>query len=154
MYAKLIGVKIGNKTLITTKGWPSEPYLITISNNCQITSNVSFHTHGGGNPIRRQYPDFDYFGKIVVEDWAYIGSGLIILPGVTVGTESIIAAGSIVTRLVPPGEVWGGNPAKYICDVHGYIDCNLKNNLKCKKMSRSEKKRFLLSLDDSKFIKK
>ena len=49
-----------------------------------------------------------------IEDGAFIGTNAIILKGVTVGAESVIAAGAIVTKSVPPGEIWGGNPARFI----------------------------------------
>lgn len=47
-YARHLGVKIGSNCLIDTRLWPSEPYLITIGNNVQITARVSIYTHGGG----------------------------------------------------------------------------------------------------------
>ena len=43
---------------------------------------------------------------------ASIGAGAIVLPGVTIGAGAMIGAGSVVTRDVPPGETWAGNPAK------------------------------------------
>lgn len=43
-YAKHIGVKIGKNCFIATRNWSSEPYLITVGNNCQITENVYIHT--------------------------------------------------------------------------------------------------------------
>lgn len=68
----------------------------------QITRNVSIHTHGGGNSIRKDHPNFDAFGKVVIEDWAYIGAYSQIMPGVTIGEGALVAAGSIVTKSVPP----------------------------------------------------
>ena len=44
----------------------------------------------------------------------WIGSGAIVLPGVTIGDNSVIAAGSVVTKDVPENSVYGGNPAKLI----------------------------------------
>lgn len=55
-YARHLGVKIGKNCLISTRNWSSEPYLIEIGDNVQVTSNVYFHTHGGGNVARRQIP--------------------------------------------------------------------------------------------------
>ena len=153
-YARHLGVKIGDNCLIATRDWPSEPYLITIGNNCQITSGVRFHTHGGANVIRREYPDFDTFGKIVIEDWAYVGAGAQIMPGVTVGEGALVAAGSIVTKSVPPRVVVGGNPAKVLCSVEEYVERNLRYNLGTKGQSYSAKKELLLSLSDDKFIRK
>lgn len=153
-YARHIGVTIGRNCFISTREWSSEPYLITIGNNVQVTRNVSIHTHGGGNAVRKHYPDFDVFGKVVIDDWAYIGAHSQIMPGVTIGEGAIVAAGSIVTKSVAPRTVVGGNPAKYICTVEEYLQRNLKYNLHCKAMTKEEKKRFLLSLPDDKFIKK
>lgn len=153
-YARYLGVKIGKNCLIATRYWGSEPYLITIGNNVQVTENVKFYTHGGGNVAREKYPDFDCFGKIVVDDRAYIGSSSLIMAGVKIGEGALVAAGSVVTKSVAPRTVVGGNPARYICTVDEYVERNLKYNLNTKSLSKEEKKKVLLSLDDSKFIKK
>lgn len=154
-HARLIGVNLGNNCLLyRSMEWPSEPYLITIGNHVQITKGVAIHTHGGGNVIRRQIADFDSFGKVVIKDWAYIGAHAQIMPGVTIGEGSIVAAGSVVTKSVPDGMVVGGNPAKILCSVDDYLQRNLKYNLKTKGRSIKDKKRYLLSLNDDVFIKK
>ena len=152
--ARHLGVTIGKGCLIATRNWSSEPYLITIGNYAQITEDVWFHTHGGGNVIRRQVPDFDCFGKIEVQDWVYIGSGSHILPGVTIGEGSLIAAGSIVTKSVPPYTVVGGNPAKVLCSVDEFKERNLRFNVKTFGLTSEQKKQKLLSLSDDLFIKK
>lgn len=51
---------------------------------------------------------------IEIKRGAFIGASSIILKGVTIGEESVIAAGSVVTKSVPDFEVWGGNPANFI----------------------------------------
>ena len=153
-YARHIGVKIGENCLIDTRNWSSEPYLITIGKNVQVTRGVSIHTHGGGNAVRQFYPDFDVFGKVIIEDWVYIGSFSQIMPGVTIGKGSIVAAGSIVTKSVPPGVVVGGNPAKFICTIDQYIDKNKGFNLNSKGLSSNEKKSLLMSLSEDRFIRK
>lgn len=153
-YAKYRGISFGENCFIATTNWPSEPYLIKIGNNATITAGVYFHTHGGVSVTWDKIPDFDVFGKIEIKDNAYIGTNAQIMPGVTIGKNSLIAAGSIVTHSVPDNEVWGGNPAKFICKVDDYINKNLKYNTHTKGKSFEEKKRILLSLPDSKFIKK
>lgn len=153
-YARHIGVNIGKNCLIDTRNWGSEPYLITIGNNCQITHCVSIYTHGGGQAIRSICPDFDMFGKVVIEDWAYIGANSQIMPGVTIGEGALVAAGSVVTKSVPPHTVVGGNPARYICTVEEYYERNKKYNLKTKVFSPQDKKKHLLSLPDDCFVKK
>jgi maltose O-acetyltransferase len=54
---------------------------------------------------------------VTVEDEAWIGAGAIVLPGVTVGRGSIVGAGSVVTRDVPPGVVAAGNPCRVLRPV-------------------------------------
>ena len=153
-YARHLGVKIGKHCFISTREWSSEPYLITIGDNVQLTRCVSVHTHGGGNCLRKEHPDFDIFGKVVIEDWAYIGAYSQIMPGVTIGKGALVAAGSIVTKSVAPHTVVAGNPARYICTTEEFYEKNKQFNVGTKKMSYEEKKKLLLSLPDEMFIRK
>jgi len=58
------------------------------------------------------------FAPIVVEDGVWICSGCIITKGVTIGRGSVIAANSVVTKDVPPSQMYGGVPAKKVEDLH------------------------------------
>ena len=51
---------------------------------------------------------------VIIENDVFIGAHCIILKGVTIGEGSIIGAGSVVTKSVPAGEIWAGNPAHFI----------------------------------------
>ena len=66
----------------------------------------------------------------------------------------MVAAGSIVTKSVPPHTVVGGNPARVICTVEEYKKKNLKYNTKTYGMSAEEKKKVLFSLPEDMFIRK
>lgn len=153
-YARHIGVSIGHNCFIATRNWPTEPYLVSIGNNVQITNGVSIHTHGGGNSVRKNHPDFDVFGKVVIEDWAYIGAFSQIMPGVTIGEGALVAAGSVVTKSVAPHSVVGGNPARFICTIQEYYEKNKTYNVRTKGLGSREKKRLLLSLPEEMFVKK
>lgn len=152
--ARKAGCQIGENNFIASHFWSSEAFLIKIGNNCQITDDVKFFTHGGGNVARVKYPKFDCFGKVVIGDYVYIGTGAFVMPGVTVGNNVLIAAGSVVTKSIPDNCVVAGNPAKFICTLDEYIERNLPFNLDSKGLSLSMKKRLLLSVDQSKFIRK
>jgi len=54
---------------------------------------------------------------VVLEDYVFIGARSIICKGVTIGEKSIVAAGSVVVKDIPKGEIWGGNPAKFIAKI-------------------------------------
>ena len=52
--------------------------------------------------------------KTTIEDNVSIGSGSVILCGITLGRDSVIGAGAVVTKSVPAGEIWVGNPARFL----------------------------------------
>ncbi|WP_158095461.1 CatB-related O-acetyltransferase [Massilimicrobiota sp. An134] len=64
--------------------------------------------------INKNIDEFVNIPKVIIQDDVWIGSNAIILPGITVGKGSVIAAGAVVTKNVPPYTVWGGIPAKQI----------------------------------------
>jgi serine acetyltransferase len=154
-YARYIGVKIGHGCLISTRHFPSEAYLITIGNNVRIAHGVKFFTHGGLYPFRkRMESNLDIFGKIVIGDNVYIGDSAFILPGVTVGSWSLVAAGSIVTKSVPSGVLVAGNPARIVGKLDGFLSKAKESSMGTKGMSYDEKKHFLLSAGEEKFVVK
>jgi len=55
--------------------------------------------------------------RTVIGDGASIGSGCVILCGITIGAGAMIGAGAVVTKSVPPGEIWVGNPARFLKKV-------------------------------------
>ena len=53
-------------------------------------------------------------GPVEIGQQVFIGAGVIICKSVTIGEGAIIGAGSIVTKDIPAGEIWAGNPARFI----------------------------------------
>ena len=51
---------------------------------------------------------------VKIEDNAFVGARSMILKGITIGKNSIIGAGSVVTKSVPENEIWAGNPARFV----------------------------------------
>lgn len=87
---------------------------VSIGSNVFIAPNVGLYTSGHPLDAERRNRGLEFALPITIADNVWIGAGAQILPGVTVGEGSVIAAGAIVTRDVPPGVVAGGNPAKVL----------------------------------------
>ena len=83
---------------------------ITLEDDVMVGSNVTFT-----NDMypRSQNKDWKLLRTKVCKG-ASIGAGSVILPGLTIGEGAMIGAGSVVTKDVPPGELWMGNPAKFV----------------------------------------
>lgn len=152
--ARYAGVQLGRNNYIRSRFWSTESYLIKIGNCCAITRGVRFFTHGGGRVARDRYPKFDVFGRVTIGNYVYIGTNALIMPGVTIGDNVLVAAGSVVTKSIPGNVVVGGNPARYICSTDEYISHNMQYNTNSKGLSATEKKKLLLSLDEDKFVQK
>lgn len=92
--------------------------MIIIGNHVKIGANsilMDTDAHNKDYLIRRgQYTDWGVSQPITVEDDVFIGMNCIILKGVTIGARSIVAAGSVVTKSIPPDCIVAGNPAKVI----------------------------------------
>jgi len=155
-HARHVGVRVGKNCAIATRSFGSEPYLIEIGDNVQITDGVRFYCHGGARTLRIKFnePKFDFFGKVIVKDNAYIGNCALIMPGVTIGKDCIVGAGAVVTKSVPDGKVVAGNPAKIIGSVDDLYSRMLKFNVNSKGMDPQKKREYLLSLPSDKFITK
>jgi len=83
---------------------------ITIEDDVFIGPNVTFTNDK--TPKSKQYPK--EFLKTLIKQGASIGANATILPGISIGRNAMIGAGSVVTKSVPENELWVGNPAKKI----------------------------------------
>lgn len=87
---------------------------VTLEDNVFVGPNVTFT-----NDLfpRSKNPDWK-LSKTVVKKGASIGANATILCGITIGENAMIGAGSVVTKDVPAGEVWVGNPAKFFKQIN------------------------------------
>ena len=79
---------------------------VTLEDNVFLGPRVTF--------TNDKYPPSGKWAKTLVKRCAYIGAGAIILPGLIIGENAKIGAGSVVTKDVPDEETWIGNPAKVL----------------------------------------
>ena len=120
-YFRKQGVQIGEHCRIFIEDFGTEPYLVKIGNDCTITADVKFITHDGSMGLfRNDIPDLNVFGKIDIKDNCFIGVGSTILYGVTIGPNSVVGAGSVVTSDVPANVVAVGVPARIISNIDKY----------------------------------
>ena len=117
---------IGDKVIINMNCTFVDNNRIDIGNNVLIASNVQIYTAthsvrldermvqnwSEGQEICRTYAL-----PVKIEDGVWIGGGAIILPGVTIGRNSVIGAGSVVTRSIPENCVAVGNPCRVIKQI-------------------------------------
>lgn len=87
---------------------------VTIGDNCQMAPNVAIYT--AGHPV---HPDirntaYEYGIEVTIGDNVWIGGNTVICPGVHIGSNTVIGAGSVVTKDIPEWVIAAGNPCKVI----------------------------------------
>ena len=90
---------------------------VYIGGDCRIY-DTDFHSVVFRDRIKGNEDDGVVSKPIVIKRGAFIGASTIILKGVTVGAYSVVAAGTIVTKNIPDGELWGGAPAHFIKKIN------------------------------------
>jgi acetyltransferase-like isoleucine patch superfamily enzyme len=117
-YFSLLGVDIAKDSKVSFKARLdfTNPKALHIRSGVQITLDSIILTHDFSRGVRKD--------TYILEN-CFIGAGAIVLPGVTIGPQSIVAAGAVVTKDVPPNTIVAGNPAKVI-----------KENIKVGRMGR------------------
>lgn len=119
-------IHLGNQVIINMNCTFVDNNRIDIGNRVLIASDVKMYTatHSTNPAIRNHsanpnpaYWCQTYAKPICIEDEVWIGGGAVILPGITIGKGSVIGAGAVVTKDVPPYSVAVGNPARVIKKV-------------------------------------
>ncbi|PLT32845.1 sugar O-acetyltransferase [Bacillus sp. V5-8f] len=89
---------------------------VRIGDNCMIGPNVGLYTAGHSIEPKDRHKS-GYAIPIKIGNDVWIGGSCVILPGITIGDNSIIAAGSVVTKDVPTNSIVAGNPAKILKNI-------------------------------------
>jgi len=101
----------------------TDPAFVRLGDNVRLSGCTLFGHDGSVNMINRAYGlRIDRVGKIDIRDNVFIGHGAIVLPGVTIGPNAIVAAGAVVTGDVAPHSVYAGVPARRICDIRAMVE--------------------------------
>ena len=116
-YLRKQGMVIGKGARIFSDISTSESYLIHIGDHTTISNNVQFITHDAS--IQKAIPQAsDLFGRIEIGNNCFIGARSIIMYGVTLPDNTIVAAGSVVTKDIPGNVVAVGNPCRVLREIN------------------------------------
>ena len=153
-YAKKIGVRMGENCQILANPkycFGSEPWLIKLGNHVDITAGVQFLNHEGAMWCLRgldvDYEKYDCFLPITIGDNVLIGVNSLIMPGVHIGNNVIVAAHSVVTKDIPDNTVVAGVPAKPIAPFDKTMEkLKTKELVPTKQMSQEQKHQYLMKI--------
>lgn len=114
-------IKIGENTRI--HGTSIHSYKkIEIGKNCLIAANCQIIDSNGhdisGENVDNRINTFGTSKEVIIEDAVWLGTGVIVLPGVRIGKGSIISANSVVHIDIPPMVIAGGNPIQIIKEIN------------------------------------
>lgn len=115
------GLKLGKNVSIVDQCFldAAHCYLIQLDDNVTLAPNVTILVHDASTKLHLGYTKL---GKVHVRENSFIGHSAILLPGVTIGPNAIVGAGSVVSKSVPEGAIAVGNPAKVISTVEAYVE--------------------------------
>lgn len=117
---------VGDRVIINMNCTFVDNHRIDIGNNVLIASNVQIYTATHSTRVGERMAEPQDGGGVAcytlarpvrIEDGAWIGGGAILLPGVTIGRNSVVGAGSVVTRSIPANCVAVGNPCRVIRQI-------------------------------------
>lgn len=94
-------------------------WAIEIGDDVTLGPNSTILTHDAS---MRKTLGIYKIGHVKIGNKVFVGANSVILPGVTIGSNCVIAAGSIVCKDVPSNCVYGGNPATFICSIDEYFE--------------------------------
>ena len=113
----------GDNCFISKAANIPDPHLVKLGDNVWITSGCQLLCHDASvimiNIMRSGHRD--RVGPIIFGNNSFLGNNVIVLPGTSIGSKTIIGAGSVVTGDIPDSAVFAGNPARHICDFEDYV---------------------------------
>lgn len=110
---------IGNRTVVGYQNFLSVAKSVIIGDDTMLASNVQIYDNPNhplepDRRLRKESFRLDETAPVVIGRNVWLATGCIVLPGVTIGDGSVVGAGSVVTRDIPPYTLAAGNPARVI----------------------------------------
>jgi maltose O-acetyltransferase len=110
-------ITIGEATFVNYDCVMLDAAPISIGSYCQIGPRVQLLTATHPIDPEPRRTGWEYAEPIAIGDNVWLGGGVIVCPGVTIGNDTVIGAGAVVTRDVPPGVVAVGTPARVLREI-------------------------------------
>lgn len=107
-------ISIGARTFINYDSVLLDCNTITIGEEVQIAPGVHIYTATHPLDAQARRSGAEYALPVHIEDGVWLGGGTIVCPGVTIGCNTVVGAGSVVTKDLPSGVLCAGNPARVI----------------------------------------
>ncbi|WP_317326899.1 sugar O-acetyltransferase [Turicibacter sanguinis] len=109
-------IEIGEKSYVNFNCQFVDDGKITIGKKVMFGPGVTIATVG--HPINPNYREYMYTDAVIIEDNCWIGAGVVICPGVIIGENTVIRAGSVVTKSIPANCVAVGNPCRVLREIN------------------------------------
>lgn len=120
--------RMGRGCSVQTNVAITDPAYTVLGNNVHLSGCTLFGHDGSVNMLAKLLRrPLDKVGPVILGDFVFVGHQAIIMPGVRIGSRSIVAAGAVVVSDVPEGSVVGGVPAKRICSTDAMCERLVKD---------------------------
>jgi acetyltransferase-like isoleucine patch superfamily enzyme len=121
--ARRMGMKVGERCRLYSLSVAAEPELVELGNGVIVSGDVMFVTHDGAifTALERFQDVNGHYGRIRIGDDCFLGMRAIVMPGVELGANCVVAAGAVVMDSFPPNSVIAGNPATYVAPTAMYL---------------------------------
>jgi maltose O-acetyltransferase len=107
-------LRVGARTFVNFGLTALDVAAITIGDDVQIGPHVQLLTPTHPTDAEPRRAKWEAARPITIGDNVWLGGGVIVLPGVTIGANTVVGAGAVVTRHLPPNVVAAGNPARVL----------------------------------------